>query len=116
MQVVCRGRARRARRAHRRKVTHVARSAHVDTFTKENLPPRSQWPEFLFDLPELAYPSTVNCATELLDSHVEAGNGVTRCMVSDRESWAYHDRPTTSKQVAPASVAEIGLVAGSRVP
>src|SRR6266581_6631333 len=115
MKVVCRGRARGARRAHRRKLTHVARSAHVDTFTQENLPPRSQWPEFLFDLPELAYPSTVNCATELLDRHVEAGKGEKRCLVTDSESWTYNDLLTKANQVARALVEEMGLVPGNRV-
>src|SRR5256885_13513749 len=104
-----------ARPANRRKLTHVARSAHVDTFTKENLPPRSQWPEFLFDLPELAYPSTVNCATELLDRHVEAGNGGKRCLVADSESWTYNDLLAKSNQVARALVEEMGLVPGNRV-
>jgi 2-aminobenzoate-CoA ligase len=28
-------------------------SAHVDTFARDSLPPREQWPDFLFDLPEL---------------------------------------------------------------
>ena len=32
------------------------KSAHVDTFARDNLPPRAQWPEFKFDLPELLYP------------------------------------------------------------
>jgi len=104
-----------ARPAHRRKLTHVARSAHVDTFTQENLPPRSQWPEFLFDLPELAYPSTVNCATELLDRHVEAGNGEKRCLVTDSESWTYNDLLAKSNQVARALIEEMGLVPGNRV-
>ena len=31
----------------------ISQSAHVDTFTRENLPPRLTWPEFLFTLPEL---------------------------------------------------------------
>src|SRR2546428_12667576 len=116
MKVVCRGRARRARaEAHRRKLTHVARSAHVDAFTKENLPPRAQWPEFLFDLPELAYPSTLNCATELLDRHVEAGTGEKRCIVTDRETWTYNDLLTKANQVAHALIEEMGLVPGNRV-
>ena len=28
-------------------------SAHADTFARDNLPPSAQWPDFLFDLPEL---------------------------------------------------------------
>ena len=27
-------------------------SAHVDTFTRDNLPPFDQWPEILLDRPE----------------------------------------------------------------
>src|SRR2546428_14168211 len=108
MKVVCRGRARRARaEAHRRKLTHVARSAHVDTFTRENLPPRSQWPEFLFSLPELDYPPSLNCATELLDRHVESGRGGSRCIVTDTETWTYTDLLTRSNQVAHALVHEM---------
>ena len=34
----------------------MAYTAHVDTFARDNLPPREQWPEFIFELPELQYP------------------------------------------------------------
>ncbi len=94
---------------------HVARSAHVDTFTRENLPPRQQWPEFLFTLPELDYPPALNCAAELLDRHVEAGNGERRCIVTDSETWSYKELLAKSNQVARALVDEMGLVPGNRV-
>ena len=91
------------------------RSAHVDTFTRENLPPREAWPEFLFTLPELAYPDSLNCAAELLDRHVQAGNGEKRCIVTDAETWTYADLLTRSNQIARALVDEMGLVPGNRV-
>ncbi len=90
------------------------RSAHVDTFTRENLPPREQWPEFL-SLPDLAYPPTLNCAAELLDRQVEAGNGANRCIVTDSETWTYSDLLARSNQVAHALVDAMGLVPGNRV-
>lgn len=31
-------------------------SAHIDTFTRDSLPPPEQQPEFLFELPELRFP------------------------------------------------------------
>jgi 2-aminobenzoate-CoA ligase len=93
----------------------VARSAHIDTFTRENLPPRSQWPEFLFTLPELDYPPALNCSGELLDRHVEAGRGDKRCIVTDDETWTYSDLLARSNQVAHALVDEMGLVPGNRV-
>jgi 2-aminobenzoate-CoA ligase len=93
----------------------VARSAHVDTFTRENLPPRAQWPEFLFTLPELQYAPALNCAEELLDRHVQAGNGDMRCLVTDNETWTYGDLLARSNQVAHVLVEDMGLVPGNRV-
>jgi len=91
------------------------RSAHVDTFTRENLPPREAWPEFLFTLPELAYPASMNCAAELLDRHVEDGAGERRCLVTDTETWTYADLLARSNQIAHALVDGMGLVPGNRV-
>src|SRR5258708_37583146 len=50
-------------------------TAHLDTFARDNLPPRGQWPELLFELPELRYPERLNCASELLDRAIERGWG-----------------------------------------
>ena len=51
----------------------LTRTGHVDTFARDNLPPREQWPEFKFDLPELQYSERLNCVTEWVDRWVEAG-------------------------------------------
>ncbi|HSS61384.1 MAG TPA: AMP-binding protein [Candidatus Limnocylindrales bacterium] len=91
------------------------RSAHVDTFTRDNLPPREAWPEFLFTLPELEYPDSLNCAAELLDRHVEAGHGERRCIVTDSETWTYGELLAKSNQIAHALVHEKGLQPGNRV-
>ena len=45
-------------------------SAHIDTFGHDHLPPRREWPDLVFALPELQYPEQINCATELLDQQV----------------------------------------------
>ncbi len=50
-------------------------TAHVDTFARDHLPPRDQWPDLVFDLPELNYPDRLNCAEELLDRAVDARVG-----------------------------------------
>ena len=93
----------------------VARSAHVDTFTRENLPDRATWPDFLFTLSELQYPPSLNCAAELLDRHVEAGAGPSRCLVTDTEMWTYADLLKRSNQVAQILVEDASLVPGNRV-
>jgi 2-aminobenzoate-CoA ligase len=51
------------------------RSAHVDTFARDHLPPPDQWPDFLLERAELRYPERLNCAVELLDATVAAGHG-----------------------------------------
>src|SRR5262245_39682817 len=50
-------------------------SAHVDTFTRDNLPPFDQWPDILLDRPEFQYPERLNAAVELTDRMVERGFG-----------------------------------------
>ena len=96
-------------------LTQSPYSAHLDTFTRENLPPRSTWPEFLFTGPELQYPASINCATDLLDKHVMAGAGSRRCLVTDTETWTYADLLARSNQVAHVLIEEAGLVPGNRV-
>ena len=58
----------------------MAKTGHVDTFARDNLPPRAQWPEFKFDLPELQYPERLNCVTEWVDRWVAAGQGDRPCL------------------------------------
>ena len=43
------------------------KSAHVDTFARDRLPPPEAQPEYLFELPELRFPPQLNCGAELLD-------------------------------------------------
>ena len=64
-------------------------TAHLDTFARDNLPPRAQWPDFLFELPELKYPERMNCVVELLDQWVAAGRGNRPCLISPTETLTY---------------------------
>ena len=67
----------------------MAASGHIDTFARDNLPPRAQWPEFRFDLPELRYGERLNCVTKLLDRWVASGEGGRPCLFSPAESLSY---------------------------
>ena len=73
----------------------MAETGHIDTFARDNLPPREQWPEFKFDLPELQYPERLNCVTEWVDRWVAAGQGDRPCLISPAETLTYaqlHER------------------------
>ena len=91
-------------------------SAHIDTFARDNLPSIEQQPEFIFDLPELQFPDTLNCATELLDRHIAEGRGARICLRSPgRPTWRYTDLQAHANRIANVLVAELGLVPGNRV-
>src|SRR5262245_66054609 len=90
-------------------------SAHVDTFSRDNLPPEDEWPELIFTLPELQYPQRLNCAAELLDRTIERHGGDRPCLLAPTESWTYDELRRRADGVARVLVEELGLVPGNRV-
>ena len=90
-------------------------SAHQDTFTRDNLPPPSQWPQFLFDLPELHYPDRMNCVTELLDRWIANGRGNHACVISPTEALSYAQFAERVNRIANVLTRDLGLVPGNRV-
>ena len=94
----------------------MVRSAHVDTFATDHLPPPEQQPEFLFDLPELRFPERLNCATELLDRHVREGRGGWPCVKAPNgPAWSYAELQQQADRIAHVLVQDLGLVPGNRV-
>ena len=90
-------------------------TAHTDTFARDNLPPRAQWPEFLFELPELQYPGRLNCATELLDKPVTRGHGHRIALRTAEGECTYTQLFTQANRLANVLVREMGLKPGNRV-
>jgi len=91
-------------------------SAHVDSFCRDHLPPRDQWPEFLFDLPGLRYPQRLNCAVELLDAVVARLGPDRPCLLApEAETWTYGELKRVSNQIAAMLVDDYGIVPGNRI-
>ncbi|WP_371502189.1 AMP-binding protein [Kitasatospora sp. NBC_00374] len=90
-------------------------SAHVDTFCRDRLPPPEQWPELLFELPELAYPQRLNCARVLLDDTVERWGPERRCLITPTDRWTYGALRLRADQVAQVLTEDLGLLPGNRV-
>lgn len=90
-------------------------SAHVDTFCRDNLPPAEQWPELIFELPELDYPQQLNCAEALLDHIVETHGADRPALLSPTENWSYGELLARTNQLAHCLVEDAGLVPGQRV-
>ncbi|MGH6912085.1 MAG: AMP-binding protein [Geminicoccales bacterium] len=92
-----------------------AYTAHLDSFARDNLPPRELWPSFHFDLPELQHPSRLNCAVELLDGMVERGLGEKTAFITPNERWTYRDLLVRANRIARMLSEDFRLVPGNRV-
>jgi 2-aminobenzoate-CoA ligase len=90
-------------------------SAHRDTFARDNLPPRMEWPDFQFSLPELAYPDRMNCVAKLLDHWISAGDGGRPCLISAGETLTYMQLAERVNRIANVLTRDLDLVPGNRV-
>ena len=89
-------------------------TAHVDTFARDNLPPRAAWPDFIH-LDRLGYGPRLNCAVELLDRAVEEGDGDRVVLRSPELTWSYRELQAHADRIARVLVQDLGLVPGERV-
>lgn len=91
----------------------------VDTFARDHLPPRDQWPDFLFDRREYRYPQRINCVVELLDRRVAAGDGertaLTTIVGGRPRSCTYSQLLAQVNRIARVLTEDLGLVPGNRV-
>ncbi len=90
-------------------------SAHLDSFSADHLPPREQWPELIFSLPELQYPERINCVSELLDKMCASGCSEKIAIRTYTESWTYVHLLQTVNRIAHVLQHDMGLVPGNRV-
>ncbi len=94
----------------------TTRSAHVDSFARDRLPPPELLPEFLFERPELQFPDRLNCASELLDRWVTQGQGGRLCLQAPGGlRWTYAELQDKANRIAHVLVKDMGLVPGNRV-
>ncbi|SVE08828.1 uncharacterized protein METZ01_LOCUS461682, partial [marine metagenome] len=92
------------------------KTAHVDHFAADNLPPKSDWPDIDYSrLPELAaLPKRINCATELLDNQA-AINREARAVFDDTISWSYNELLTQANRIANVLVNDFDIRPGNRI-
>ncbi len=90
-------------------------TSHVDTFAQDHLPRPELQPEFRFDAPELQFPDRLNCASQLLDRWVDAGQGERLCIQGHGIRWSYADLQREANRIAHVLVQDLGLVPGNRV-
>ncbi len=92
---------------------HLGESAHVDRFTRDNLPPQDQWPDFLLD--GFDYPEQLNAGHELCDAMVERGFGDHTALIGNGRRRTYKELADWTNRLAHALVDDLGVKPGNRV-
>jgi 2-aminobenzoate-CoA ligase len=90
-------------------------TAHVDTFTRDHLPPPDQWPDLLLDRPEFQYPQYLNAAVELTDRMVDKGFGDHVALIGNGRRRTYKELTDWTNRLAHALAEDFGVKPGNRV-
>jgi len=88
-------------------------SAHTDTFTRDNLPPGAQQPDFLLD--GFDYPRYLNVGYELTDAMVRDGFGDHTALIGNGRRRTYKELTDWTNRLANALVDNYGVVPGNRI-
>jgi len=88
-------------------------SAHTDTFTRDNLPPPEQWPDFLLE--DFDYPEYLNAGVELTDRLVERGFGDHTALIGNGRRRTYKELSDWTNRLAHALVENYGVKPGNRI-
>jgi len=90
-------------------------SVQTDRFVHDRLPPRAQWPQLRYDLPELRFADQLNAVRVLLDDAPEKGFADRPLLRSRRITFTYAEVRTRVDRIAQLLVEDLGLVPGNRV-
>jgi len=88
-------------------------SAHIDTFSRDNLPPAAQWPDFR--LAGFDYPERLNVGVELTDRMVQKGFGDNTALIGNGRRRTYKELTDWTNRLARALVENYGVRPGNRV-
>lgn len=91
----------------------LGRSAHIDTFARDNLPPVAALPDFLLD--GFDYPDRLNVGVELTDAMVAKGFGDHTALIGNGRRRTYKELSDWTNRLAHALVEDFNLQPGNRV-
>src|ERR1700722_16754722 len=91
----------------------LGRSAHTDTFSRDNLPPTAQWPEI--PLGDFNYPEELNAGVELTDRLVARGFGDHVALIGNGRRRTYKELSDWTNRIAHALVEDFGVKPGNRI-
>ncbi|WP_296765173.1 AMP-binding protein [Sediminimonas sp.] len=88
-------------------------TGHIDTFTRDRLPPPEQWPDMLLD--GFDYPDHLNAGVELTDAMVARGFGDHTALIGNGRRRTYKELADWTNRLAHVLVEDMGVVPGNRV-
>jgi 2-aminobenzoate-CoA ligase len=88
-------------------------SGHIDTFSRDRLPPAGDWPDLV--LKGFSYPEYLNAAVELTDGMVAKGFGDHTALIGNGRLRTYKELADWSNRIAHALVEDYGVKPGNRV-
>ena len=88
-------------------------TAHSDTFSRDNLPDQSQWPDLVLE--GFEYPDHINIGVELTDKMVENGFGDHTALIGNGRQRTYKELSDWTNRLARALVEDLGVKPGNRV-
>ena len=88
-------------------------TAHIDTFSRDNLPPPGSWPELMFE--QFNYPEHINVGVELTDAMVAKGFGDHTALIGNGRQRTYKELTDWTNRLALALVEDYGVRPGNRV-
>jgi 2-aminobenzoate-CoA ligase len=88
-------------------------SAHLDTFTRDRLPPSDEWPDLLLE--GFDYPDRLNAAVEFTDAMVRKGFGDNTALIGNGRHRTYKELTDWTNRIARALVEDYGVKPGNRV-
>ncbi|MFC3050645.1 AMP-binding protein [Kordiimonas pumila] len=90
-------------------------SAHIDTFTRDNLPPFEYWPELNLDHENFQYPEYLNAGVELTDKMVERGFGDHIALIGHGRKRTYKELTDWTNRIARVLVEDFRIQPGNRI-
>ncbi len=94
-------------------MTTLGPTAHIDTFSRDNLPPAGELPDFLLE--KFAYPDRINAGVEFTDKMVEKGFGDRTALIGNGRRRTYKELSDWTNRLAHALVSDLGVKPGNRV-
>src|ERR1700757_2259218 len=91
----------------------LGRTAHTDTFARDNLPPQQLWPQIA--LRGFDYPEELNAGVELTDRMVARGFGDHVALIGNGRRRTYKELSDWTNRIAHALVEDFGIKPGNRI-